>query len=104
MESFVEFLVEYSLPVFLSFLVLILGTLFALVCYSGLFAPVEIKTSKPPIGTALLAYKDGRGPYSNTGSFYSETCSIAPEKKCLGIYYDDPGEVCLSFFILLSSV
>lgn len=80
---------------FVALLIPFLACLVALLVHSGLFTHVGVSTGKPPIGKAYLAYKDGTGPYSGVGSTFSESTSIAPNLKQIGIYYDDPAKVCL---------
>lgn len=86
---------DWQLAFFSLFCLLaLLLSLFALLAYSGLFSSVDPKTTnKPPIGSVVFAYKDGTGPYQNCGSYFSDSCSIAPTKKQMGIYYDDPEKV-----------
>lgn len=74
-------------------LVALLMSLLALLVYSGLFSSIDVKTTKPPIGNVVIAYKDGTGPYQNCGSYFTESCSIDPTKTQIGLYYDDPEKV-----------
>nr|KAG5697111.1 hypothetical protein BaRGS_002027 [Batillaria attramentaria] len=54
---------------------------------------VDVGAGHPPLGAAVIAYKFGRGPYKEVGPLFTEVCTIAPDNKCLGIYYDDPKKV-----------
>ncbi|GAB1608693.1 testis-expressed protein 264-like [Argonauta hians] len=71
----------------------ILLSIFALLVYSGLFYNIQISTGRPPIGEIVVAYKFGRGPYKDAGHLFSEVVRLAPYKKTIGIYYDDPKQV-----------
>ena len=82
-------------------LILFVGTLLGLLIFSGVLTSVDVKTGKPPIGKAHIAYKDGTGPYNTVGSFFTESTSIAPSLKAIGLYYDDPAEVLLKLFCIL---
>lgn len=84
----------WLIVVFFVLLIALLGSVLGLLIHSGLFAPVDIKVKKPPIGKVVIAYKDGRGPYKECGANFSEATSIAPEKKQIGLYYDPPDKVC----------
>lgn len=97
MDGFEEFLSRFAPLIILGLLALLIVTLLVLLVYSGLFASVDVKTGPPPMNKVVIAYKDGKGPYSNTGSFFSEAVSIAPDKKSIGIYYDNPEVVSHSF-------
>jgi len=83
----------YLLCAILAMLVLILLTLLGAAVYSGLLHDIKISVGKPHISNVTVAYKFDRGPYTNCGYLFSETCSIAPKLRCIGIYYDDPSEV-----------
>ncbi|XP_071157024.1 testis-expressed protein 264-like [Mytilus edulis] len=77
------------LIIFVVFLLLL--TIIALLYVSGLFHTIEIGTGKPPIGQVTIAYKFVRGPYKDSGQFFTELSSyLKPEQHCLGIFYDDP--------------
>lgn len=69
---------------------------FAYFSYAGLFEKVIIGAGKPPIQNVTIAYKYGRGAYNNCYSVFSETASIAPSSRCMGLYYDDPKQVSVS--------
>ncbi|XP_048740320.2 testis-expressed protein 264 homolog [Ostrea edulis] len=69
-------------------------TLLALLLLSGLFESFEIKTGKPPLGEAVIAYMSYRGPYKECGPMFTQICGMVPQGyKILGIYYDDPNVV-----------
>ncbi len=72
------------------FLVSLALTLAAYIIYSGLFASIEVSSREPCYGDLTMAYKTGRGPYKNVGAIFTETYSLFPSNRCLGIYYDDP--------------
>ena len=73
--------------------ILLIVTLFVLVWYSGLLDNISVGAGRPPYGELVVMYKFGRGPYKDVGAVFTEVTSIAPEKKCFGIYYDDPKQV-----------
>ncbi|XP_050412690.1 testis-expressed protein 264 homolog [Patella vulgata] len=68
-------------------------TLLALLVYSGLFENVTVGAGPPPIGEVFVAYRFSRGPYKEAGQIFTELTHLAPDNKCLGIYYDDPKRV-----------
>ena len=72
---------------------LLIGTLFGLLMYSGLLTEIVVKAGKPPIGQIRIAYKYSRGSYTHAGRYFTEVTSIAPGTKTMGIYYDDPKQV-----------
>lgn len=74
-------------------LIILFGTVFAYLVYSGLFVDIEVKAGSPPFGSLNVAYKYARGPYKNCGKLFTEVSSLVPALKCIGIYYDDPEEV-----------
>jgi len=61
---------------FVVLIVLFALSVFCMLIYCGLFTPVVVETSKPPIDSCYIAYKDGE-----------------PMLTQLGIYYDDPEKV-----------
>ncbi|XP_062584794.1 testis-expressed protein 264 homolog [Saccostrea cucullata] len=66
-------------------------TFLALLLLSGLFETIDVKTGKPPLGEAVIAYKFCRGPYKECGPVFTEVCGLTPQGyKTIGIYYDDP--------------
>ncbi|MEQ2182878.1 hypothetical protein GOODEAATRI_026838, partial [Goodea atripinnis] len=87
----------------MSDLILLLLIVFLLLClaltvggllvYSGLFSDVVVKTGAPPISNATVAYKFKQGAYKDCGAAYTESCSICPKLKSIGIFYDDPKQV-----------
>ena len=79
----------------LGFVLLLVAALIAVLVYSGLFQRVDVGAGRPPIGKVVIAYKFARGPYKDVGPLFSKVSKIAPNNKCLGIYYDDPQKVCL---------
>ncbi|MEQ2286619.1 hypothetical protein AMECASPLE_004184 [Ameca splendens] len=84
----------------MSDLILLLLIVFLLLClaltvggllvYSGLFSDVVVKTGAPPISNATVAYKFKQGAYKDRGAAFTESCSICPKLKTIGISYDDP--------------
>ena len=74
-------------------LLLIFFTLLGAAVYSGLLHNIQIGVGKPHVSNITVAYKFDRGPYTNCGYLFSETHSLAPQLRCIGIYYDDPNEV-----------
>jgi len=83
----------YLVCAIVAVLVLILLTLLGVAVYSGLLHNIEVSVGKPPVSNVTIAYKFDRGPYNNCGYLFSEACSLAPQLRCIGIYYDDPHEV-----------
>ncbi|XP_053725338.1 testis-expressed protein 264 [Synchiropus splendidus] len=71
-------------------LVCLLLTLGGFFIYSGLLADVDIKTGPPPIKNVTIAYKFREGSYKDCGATFTEACSIAPQQKTIGVFYDDP--------------
>ncbi|RVE73389.1 hypothetical protein OJAV_G00049040 [Oryzias javanicus] len=71
-------------------LLCLLGTLGGLLLYSGLLADVEVKTGPPPVASVTVAYKFKQGSYKDCGAGFTESCSIGPKLKSIGIFYDDP--------------
>ncbi|XP_045164950.2 testis-expressed protein 264-like [Mercenaria mercenaria] len=65
----------------------------ALLYVSGVLKPIDVGAGTPPIGQAVVAYKFAQGPYKYAGNLFTEVCRVAPDHKCLGIYYDNPNEV-----------
>ncbi|CAH1247612.1 TEX264 [Branchiostoma lanceolatum] len=58
--------------------------------HSGLFHKVTVTTGAPPIGKFTGAYKHFRGPYRDSGATFRAVGRICPDKKCFGVWYDDP--------------
>ncbi|KAI8497537.1 hypothetical protein Bbelb_248430 [Branchiostoma belcheri] len=61
--------------------------------HSGLFHKVTVTTGAPPIGKFLGAYRDYRGPYRESGQTFRALGAVCPDRKCFGIWYDDPDTV-----------
>ncbi|XP_077986096.1 testis-expressed protein 264-like [Glandiceps talaboti] len=73
--------------------VALLFTISILIGYSGLFHSIDIKAGKPPVQNIVIAYKFQKGSYKNAGDLFTETVKLAPDQRCLAIYYDQPCEV-----------
>ncbi|KAJ8259794.1 hypothetical protein GJAV_G00173530 [Gymnothorax javanicus] len=71
-------------------LLILLVTIMGFLLYSGLLSEVHIRTGSPPIKNITIAYKFRVGPYKDCGSIFSESCSIGPKLRCIGVYYSDP--------------
>ena len=71
--------------------VALLALLFLIYC--GLLHPIFIKTVASPYPAFLVCYKFSTGPYKNCGSVFAEVSKLAPNNRCIGIYYDDPEQV-----------
>ena len=82
-------------------LLLILFTIIGAAVYSGLFTSFQVGAGVPPIKSLVIVYKFGRGAYNDCGAVFNETLSLAPEKRTIGFYYDDPKQVILTFYFLL---
>ena len=89
MEELTFYIVIAMILLFLT----ILGTAVIFLAYSGLFHSVVVGAGQPPIKEVVVAYHFGRGAYRNCGYYFCELASLAPQQKCLGIYYDDPQQV-----------
>ncbi|XP_071960972.1 testis-expressed protein 264-like [Antedon mediterranea] len=69
-------------------------TIISLLFYSGLLYPIEFKAGKPPVGSLQIAYKFGRGQYSDVGEYFGEVGKLVPSAyRSFGMYYDDPEKV-----------
>lgn len=61
------------------------------IVYSGWFYDIHVMIDKPQLdGKIKFAYKFARGPYKNVCKIFKEIRQVAPNAKCIGIYYDDP--------------
>jgi len=83
----------YIVCAIVAVLVLLLLTVLGVAVYSGLLHNIQVDVGKPPISNVTIAYKFDRGPYSNCGYLFTESYSLAPNLRSIGIYYDDPYEV-----------
>lgn len=70
-------------------------TIFLLMWYSGFFLEIDVKTCKSPLKELEVAYKFVKGSHKDSGNVYAEAHSLIPHLRCMGIYYDDPKEVCI---------
>ena len=70
-------------------LVAVLGYLY----YCGLFHHIEISTGAPFITNATIVYKFAQGPYDGSSRVFGEISGLAPNAKCIGLYYDNPDKV-----------
>ncbi|XP_039629384.1 testis-expressed protein 264 homolog isoform X1 [Polypterus senegalus] len=71
----------------------LLASVLGLAVYSGLGAEVAIRTGSPPVKSITVAYKFRRGPYKECGALFTESCSIGPRLRSIGVFYDDPKQV-----------
>jgi len=76
--------------VFVGVFIMLLLTLAVYVFYSGMCSSITVSTSEPEYGPITLAYKTMTGPYKNVGEIFTESFCLLPDRKQLGIYYDDP--------------
>lgn len=74
-------------------LILLILTVVLLLWHSGVFVSSDIKTCKPPFQELEVAYKFVRGSQQDCSMVYAEAHSIAPDLRCIGVYYDNPKEV-----------
>ncbi|XP_012719297.2 testis-expressed protein 264 [Fundulus heteroclitus] len=82
---------DFILLLLIIFLLLCLAlTVGGLLVYSGLLSDVVVKTGAPPIRNVTIAYKFKEGAYKDSGAAFTETCSVCPKLKSIGIFYDDP--------------
>lgn len=68
-------------------------TLVGFLFYSGLLSEVVVRTGAPPVKKITVAYKFKKGSYKESGAAFTESCSIAPKLRSIGVYYDDPNQV-----------
>lgn len=87
-----EFLLLLLIVVLLLCLVATVG---GYLIYSGLLVDVDVKTGPPPITNVTVAYKFKEGAYKDCGAAFTETCSIGPKQRTIGVFYDDPEQVCV---------
>ncbi|XP_030839284.1 testis-expressed protein 264 [Strongylocentrotus purpuratus] len=83
-------------PLLLGIIALVIAlilTIALLVVHTGIFRQVDVNTGRPPIANVRVAYKFARGPYSECGPMFSEVASLAPDLRCIGVYFDDPQKV-----------
>jgi len=78
---------------FMAILTLLIGSIIVMVIVSGVFTPIDVSTGAPYIEEVVIAYRFATGPYSNCGSYFSDSTSIGPNQQQIGIYYDEPGKV-----------
>jgi len=71
----------------------LLFTIVAYIVYSGLLAPVEVSALSPPFEPSVFAYKTGKGAYKNAGEIFTNSFCLSPNRRTMGIYYDDPDTV-----------
>lgn len=76
-------------------LVLLFLTIILLLWYSGFFIEIDVKTCKSPLKELEVAYKYVKGSHKDSSLVYAEAHSIIPHLRCIGIYYDNPKEVCI---------
>ncbi|XP_054750704.2 testis-expressed protein 264 homolog [Lytechinus pictus] len=81
------------LLVILALFVALILTIGLLLVYTGIFRGVDVNTGRPPIANVRVAYKFAQGPYSECGPMFSEVASLAPDLRCIGVYFDDPQKV-----------
>jgi len=72
----------------------LISTLVGFVFYTGLFSEVVIRTGSPPVKNITIAYKFRKGSYKDSGAAFTESCSIGPKLSSVGVFYDDPSQVC----------
>ncbi|XP_026853434.2 testis-expressed protein 264 [Electrophorus electricus] len=60
--------------------------------YSGLLSEIVIRTGSPPVKKLTIAYKFKKGSYKDSGTVFTESCSICPKLCSVGVYYDDPNQ------------
>ncbi|XP_015923208.1 testis-expressed protein 264 homolog [Parasteatoda tepidariorum] len=84
------YVILFLIPIFL---LLLFITLWFLAWHSGLFLPIDIKTCKSPFSELEIAYKFVRGSHKDSSLVYAEAHSLAPQLRCIGVYYDNPKEV-----------
>ena len=94
----------YEISIFYISLGAIFVTLVCILAFlsrSGLFYTVTLRFSCPTkdVLPHKVAYQLAQGPYRRSGMLVRETMDLAPNAKIFAIYYDDPEEVCLTFYI-----
>lgn len=80
-------------------LVLLFLTVLLLLWHSGFFIDIDVKTCKSPLKELEVAYKFVKGSHKDSSLIYAEAHSLIPHLRCIGIYYDNPKEVCFVFII-----
>ncbi|CAG0900752.1 unnamed protein product [Cyprideis torosa] len=81
---------DVILLAFIFFLVILLITILSFLMYCGAFSSVSVKAGKPSFGKMVFCYKFQRGSYSGVGELFTKVTCDFPDKKVMGIYYDDP--------------
>lgn len=74
-------------------LVCLIATVGFFLLYSGLLTDVHVKTGPPPLRNVTIAYKFKEGPYKECGATFTESSSIGPKLRSIGVFYDDPKQV-----------
>lgn len=88
---------DFVILLLILFLVIcLILTLVGFVFYTGLFSEVVIRTGSPPVKNITIAYKFRKGSYKDSGAAFTESCSIGPKLSSVGVFYDDPSQVCSS--------
>ncbi|XP_068171294.1 testis-expressed protein 264 [Antennarius striatus] len=82
-----DFILLLLIVVLMTCLIVTIGSFLV---YSGLLAEITIKTGPPPIRNVTIAYKFKEGAYKDCGAAFTESCSIGPKLRSIGIFYDDP--------------
>lgn len=84
--------VIFCLIVFL--VICLILTLVGFVFYTGLLSEVVVRTGSAPVKKITIAYKFRKGSYKASGAAFTESCSIGPKLASVGVFYDDPNQVC----------
>ncbi|XP_056131410.1 testis-expressed protein 264 homolog [Lampris incognitus] len=86
-ETMSDFLISLLI---LALIACLIVTVAGFALYSGLLHEVVIRTGSPPIRSVTIAYKFREGSYKDCGAAFTESCSIGPKLRSIGVYYDDP--------------
>ncbi|XP_076870485.1 testis-expressed protein 264 [Brachyhypopomus gauderio] len=80
------------LTLILVLVICLILTIAGFVFYSGFLSEIVIRTGSPPVKNITIAYKFKKGSYKDSGSAFTESCSISPDLCSVGVYYDDPNQ------------
>ena len=86
---------QCSAPQTLSCFLAAISILLLLFSYIGLFYKPRVSSGPSIVSQTRIAYKFYEGNYKNCGSHFSDILQLCPDKRTLGIYYDDPKKVIL---------
>ncbi|XP_071485903.1 testis-expressed protein 264-like [Diadema antillarum] len=68
---------------------ILLYAIYAILDYSGLFYDIVVEIRQHPVGHLRLAYLYSTGHYKNSTRLFKRVKAVAPERRSIGLYYDD---------------